>query len=76
VKRHVHMLDLDRPSHPRLRKSSCKDCVAREAEVERLRAALEVVRRAFAEEYGEATDKAMGPGWSDPIFAALAEEKE
>lgn len=38
MKRHVHMLDLDRPSRPRLHKSSCKDCVAREAENERLTA--------------------------------------
>ena len=41
MKRHVHMLDLDRPSRPRLRKSSCKDCMAREAELTRLREALE-----------------------------------
>jgi len=45
------------------------------AENERLRAALGVVRRSFANEYGPASDKGMGPGWSKPIFDALTEEK-
>lgn len=49
TKRHVHMLDLDSPSHPRLRRSSCKDCVFREEEVERLRAEHDAAMKAVDE---------------------------
>jgi len=43
-------------------------------ENERLREALDVVRRSFASEYGPANDEAIGPAWSKPIFDALAQQ--